>query len=759
MEAMDPDYRGIVTTPIPSSMKYPSQVVYGPMEKHLGEDVKKLRLHSTSEWKVVNGLLKQCKRVYVETKSDRNNAIRAICIQLHTLKEVTPEILRHQVAEYMVQEVLFFEPKMRVYLQWKKMSFNAYIIGVYNGNIWIDEFMLGAVGWMFNICVSIISPHFTDFWSIFHDGHDQPDIILIANGSDFGTEHDAITHFSATRGDEELWKCIGTDQGEKELEHYKKFVEGKKIGLDMKSINLTSRIIRQSQEMLHRINQVCFDLHNICLECDKVLNDLKDIDICDRDFKRVTAYYKEDEEESATSTSMPVPKRRLEIFPSEARGIPMVRIRDPRKSNVGQQILQKVIDDVNVSNIQVGEIITSTSGNTSCISQGYSSAQLTRERGQRASSREIVSQRNISEDRASSRCSIRNETTHEKSSRDFSSGSKKELPSVHQQIITNQRRRCRIKVPGGKAPPLTSTNPELPSLGQYEKMISTPEKNPKQHKHVYRSSIPRKEIVSNECEEGEIIDEDEQEQYTLNDEQNIDDDDEQEMTVNDPVNIQLCDDEEQIVISDDNYDITNDVTIPQELNIITEEDVLDTLPGNNSPAIHYSNIEDVLEVLDSDENKRNEVPTNIQQEAELNSSLEQEIDNVMTDLDIVKKNDDEICDVLIDATDLNVLHEEEVVAGTVSRGTDNSSSEPEEEHEKRVNVITVQPVAYYDELFPHVTTSSETVTQAQTSNETVQDSILMGIKTEMDDITARITSENVPVVKSEYEIVKEKIAL
>ena len=299
------------------------------------------------------------------------------------------------------------------------------------------------------------------------------------------------------------------------------------------------------------------------------------------------------------------------------------------------------------------------------------------------------------------------------------------------------------------------TNPELPSLGQYEKMISTPEKNPKQHKHVYRSSIPREEIVSNECEEGEIIDEDKQEEVTLNDEENIDDDDEQEVTVNDPVNIQPCDDEEQIVISDDNYDITNDVTIPQELNIIAEEDVLDTLPGNNSPAIHYSNIENVFEVLDSDGNERNEVPTDFQQEAKLNSSLEQEIDNVMTELDIVKKNDDEICDVLIDATDLNVSHEEEVVAGTVSGGTDNSSSEPEEEHEKRVNVFTVQPGAYYDELFPHVTTSSETVTQDQTSNEPVQDSIVMGIKTEMDDITARITSENVPIVKSEYEIKKE----
>ena len=285
-------------------------------------------------------------------------------------------------------------------------------------------------------------------------------------------------------------------------------------------------------------------------------------------------------------------------------------------------------------------------------------------------------------------------------------------------------------------------------------MISTPEKILKQHKQVYRSSIPREEIVSNEREEGEIIDEDEQEEVTLNDEENIHDDDQQEVTVNDPANIQPCDNEEQIVISDDNYDITNDVTIPQELNIIAE-DVLNTLPENNSPAIHYSNIEDVLEVLDSDENERNEVPTDIQQEAELNSSLEQEIDNIMTELDIVKKNYDEICDVLIDATDLNVLHEEEVVAGTISGGTDNSSSEPEEEHEKRVNVITVQPVAYYDELFPHVTTSSETVTQAQISNEPVQDSIVMGIKTEMDNIATRIMSENVPVVKSEYEIKKE----
>ena len=378
---------------------------------------------------------------------------------------------------------------------------------------------------------------------------------------------------------------------------------------------------------------------------------------------------------------------------------------------------------------------------------------MTTETSRRAPPREIGLHRRRSDDTVSSQYSRRKETTHKESTRDFSSGKKKDLPSVHQETSTHQRRHCRIKVPGGKAPPRSLTNPELPSLGQYEKMITTPEKNPKQKKQVYRSSIPKEEKLSNEREEGEIIDEYEQEEVTANDKENIDHD-EEEMKVNKSENIEVCGDEEQIVISDDNYDITNDITIPQELNIIAEEDVLDTLTGNNSPAIHYSNIDDVLEVLDSDENMKNEHPTDIQEDGGLNSSLEKEIDNVMTELDIMKKNDDEICDVLIDTTDFNVSHEEEV-AGTVSAGTDNLSSESEEEHKKKVNVITVQLIAYYDELFPCASATSETVTEAQTSNELDQKSISMGIKTEMNDITGRITSENVPVVKSEYKIKKE----
>ena len=99
--------------------------------------------------------------------------------------------------------------------------------------------------------------------------------------------------------------------------------------------------------MLRGINQVCFDLSNICLERDKVLSELKSLKIGIGDFKRLTVYYKEEEDElSPTSSLMPVPKRMTEIFPSEARGIPMVRIRDPRLTPVGQQLLQEVLEDV-----------------------------------------------------------------------------------------------------------------------------------------------------------------------------------------------------------------------------------------------------------------------------------------------------------------------------------------------------------------------------------------------------------------------------
>ena len=80
----------------------------------------------------------------------------------------------------MTQEVSFFYPKMKDYLEEINLSFNAYIMHVYNGNIWADEYMIGALGKMFNIKISVISPYYTDIWNLYYDSR-MPDVILVSN--------------------------------------------------------------------------------------------------------------------------------------------------------------------------------------------------------------------------------------------------------------------------------------------------------------------------------------------------------------------------------------------------------------------------------------------------------------------------------------------------------------------------------------------------------------------------------------------------
>ena len=98
---------------------------------------------------------------------------------------------------------------MKEYLQQNKLSFNAYIANVYNGNIWLDKYIVGALGKMFNMKISIISPYFTDLCNVFHD-RAIPDIVLVSNGQEF-TEKNRITHFSMTKGKESSWNCVGKE--------------------------------------------------------------------------------------------------------------------------------------------------------------------------------------------------------------------------------------------------------------------------------------------------------------------------------------------------------------------------------------------------------------------------------------------------------------------------------------------------------------------------------------------------------------------
>ena len=56
---------------------------------------------------------------------------------------------------------------MKAYLKKYGISYNAYVKGVYHGTKWADKYIIGALGRMFNVKITIISPYYSDIWKHF----------------------------------------------------------------------------------------------------------------------------------------------------------------------------------------------------------------------------------------------------------------------------------------------------------------------------------------------------------------------------------------------------------------------------------------------------------------------------------------------------------------------------------------------------------------------------------------------------------------
>ena len=151
-------------------------------------------------------------------------------MQLHVPKDFTAQMLHHQVAETFAQYPEFLAAKMKEYLKNCNLTYTQYVFAVYCGDVWCDEYMLGAIGWMFNVRISIISPFFNALWNLYHDGRKNPDIILITNGKGFRTRQDRISHLSGTRGKETTWECVGSKEKLHQVETYTGYTEGQMMG-------------------------------------------------------------------------------------------------------------------------------------------------------------------------------------------------------------------------------------------------------------------------------------------------------------------------------------------------------------------------------------------------------------------------------------------------------------------------------------------------------------------------------------------------
>ena len=337
-------YKGSVKVPIPAGMRYPSQRTYNVSED-IPIEVQTLRLRSQRQLNIVKNHLSRFDRTAIPTDPGNNNGLRAICMQLHTPKKFRLDAFRHQLASYILQEVDFFFPILQNYLNRKQLTFNSYVQGIYDGVIWCDEYMIGAIVRMFNVRISLVSPHFNDVWHIFHDACEPPDILVIVNGVDFDVPRDAITHITATKGVEQSWNCVGHNQVLDSVGDFSGFTEGQKIGLDFNTLSENRDILLKTHNVLKDINQLCRDVKEICSLRDRTVEQLQDIKIDIGDFQRLTSFFKEEERVDVVNKPvMPVAERRVEIFPSGMRAIPKVRMKDCRTTEVGKELVQDVMN-------------------------------------------------------------------------------------------------------------------------------------------------------------------------------------------------------------------------------------------------------------------------------------------------------------------------------------------------------------------------------------------------------------------------------
>ena len=95
---------------------------------------------------------------------------------------------------------------MKNYLEEWKIGFTMYLEKMFTGEIRCDEFVLAAIGKMWQIRITVIRPFYAPPWDIFHNRLTLH-VVLIANGTDFGKQQ-GVSYFSSSKGKGKTWRCV-----------------------------------------------------------------------------------------------------------------------------------------------------------------------------------------------------------------------------------------------------------------------------------------------------------------------------------------------------------------------------------------------------------------------------------------------------------------------------------------------------------------------------------------------------------------------
>ena len=150
---------------------------------------------------------------------------RAILQQvIHHPHAYTSELLMKQAATHLIRHPYRFYKYMEQELTETGESYESFCVNVYNCNVWGDDLIAMAIGDMWNIGITILSPVFKKPFHLFHNKTDEPDVVIVSNGGSYMCPDKGSTHFSATiplttnyakPGSEYLHSNVGPDMNPK----------------------------------------------------------------------------------------------------------------------------------------------------------------------------------------------------------------------------------------------------------------------------------------------------------------------------------------------------------------------------------------------------------------------------------------------------------------------------------------------------------------------------------------------------------------
>lgn len=137
-------------------------------------------LDNNIQYEKIKADLKLFNRIPNKTPMDGDCLFAAVLQQISHPREYTAHMLRKQTAYFATKKPEDFYEHIQSMFS-KENNFYNYVMNLYEGRTYGDVATLAIIGVMWNLAISIVTPHLPVI-HLFHDKPDSPEVIVIHNG-------------------------------------------------------------------------------------------------------------------------------------------------------------------------------------------------------------------------------------------------------------------------------------------------------------------------------------------------------------------------------------------------------------------------------------------------------------------------------------------------------------------------------------------------------------------------------------------------